>query len=156
MPLTVSRNTPCGIERSVALCKIRPDSQRVNNMIKTLKQMQTRLNATPHLLHMGRLFNETVLLEIDGDEFYLTFDKGELATLTQGPSKKTPYRFAYKTTAAALQKFWQPCPEAGFHDIFAMAKIGQGEITGDILALVKNLRFFKEFMALGREKGALT
>jgi hypothetical protein len=29
-------------------------------------------------------------------------------------------------------------------------KIGRGRIDGDILALVKNLRFFKEFMALGR------
>jgi len=32
-------------------------------------------------------------------------------------------------------------------------KYGHGRIDGDILVLVKNLRFFKEFMALGR-KGA--
>jgi len=29
-------------------------------------------------------------------------------------------------------------------------KIGRGHIDGDILTLVRNLRFFKEFMALGR------
>lgn len=123
-------------------------------MIDRLKQMQTRLDATPHMVRMGRLFSETVLLEIDGDEFYLTFEKGQLAAITQGSSKKTPYRFAYKTNADALHKFWQWRPEAGFHDLFAMAKIGQAEIAGDILILVKNLRFFKEFMALGRTQEA--
>ena len=33
----------------------------------------------------------------------------------------------------------------------AVFGIRRGRIDGDILALVKNLRFFKEFMALGRE-----
>ena len=45
----------------------------------------------------------------------------------------------------------QPRPEPGFHDIFGLVKIGRAEILGDILALVKNLRFFKEVMALPRE-----
>ena len=70
--------------------------------------------------------------------------------MTEGPSRKTPWRFALRTDAAALAEFWQPRPEPGFHDIFGLVKIGRGRIDGDILALVKNLRFFKEFMALAR------
>ena len=42
-------------------------------------------------------------------------------------------------------------PAPGFHDLFGLVKIGRGRIDGDILLLVKNLRFFKEFMALGRD-----
>ncbi len=116
----------------------------------TLQTMQTRLNASAHLQHLGRLFSETVLIEVDGDEFYLTFEKGTLVALLPGPSRKTPWRFALRTDAEALRHFWQPRPAPGFHDIFGLVKIGRGRIEGDILMLVKNLRYFKEFMALGR------
>ncbi len=113
--------------------------------------MQAVHNGTPHLLRLGRLFSETVLLRIDGDEFYLTFEKGKLLGIAEGPSRKTPYRFAFVTDAEALWEFWQARPAPGFHDIFGIVKMGRGRIDGDILALVKNLRFFKEFMALARQ-----
>ncbi len=125
-------------------------------MLTTLKEMQAQLNATPQLLRLGRLFTETVQLRVDGDEYYLTFDKGQLTQIAEGPSRKTPYRFALITDADALTRFWQPRPAPGFHDIFGLVKIGRGRIEGDILALVKNLRFFKEFMALARKKEAAT
>lgn len=116
-----------------------------------LRAMQARLNGTPHLLRLGRLFSETVLLQIGDDEYYLVFERGALACVKPGPSRKTPWRFAFTTDAEALEKFWQARPEPGFYDIFGLVKIGRGRVDGDILALVKNLRFFKEFMALGRE-----
>lgn len=119
-------------------------------MIETFNTIQTALNATPHLLHLGRLFSETVLIEVEGREFYLTFEKGRLETVVEGPSRKTPWRFALRTDADALAKFWQPRPEPGFHDVFGLVKIGRGRIDGDILTLVKNLRFFKEVLALAR------
>lgn len=119
-------------------------------MRTTLATMQSRLNATPHLLRLGRLFSETVLLDVDGAEFYLTFRDGSLVHVAEGPSRKTPWRFALRTDGEALAQFWQPVPKPGFHDIFGLVKIGRGRIDGDILCLVRNLRFFKEFMALAR------
>lgn len=119
-------------------------------MRATLDRMQSRLNATPYLLRLGRLFSETVLLEVEGAEFYLTFRDGRLEQIAEGPSRKTPWRFALRTDGEALAQFWQPLPKPGFHDIFGLVKIGRGRIDGDILCLVKNLRFFKDFMALAR------
>ncbi|WP_417720731.1 hypothetical protein [Salipiger sp.] len=119
-------------------------------MIDTFRTIQTRLEATPHLARLGRLFSETVLIEVDGEEIYLTFDKGRLTEVVPGPSRRTPWRFALRTDAEALARFWQPRPEPGFHDLFGLVKIGRGRIDGDILCLVKNLRFFKECMALAR------
>jgi hypothetical protein len=117
-----------------------------------LAMMQTRLHKMPHLLRLGRLFTETVLLEVDGAEYYLTFRDGALVGIDEGPSRKTPWRFALRTDADALEQFWESLPKPGFHDIFGLVKSGRGRIDGDILALVKNLRFFKEFMALGRKE----
>lgn len=119
-------------------------------MIETLRQMQAALESRPHLHRIGALFSETVLLKLDGDEFYLVFDKGHITRIVEGPSKKTPYRFGFITDGAALAEFWRATPEAGFHDMFAMVKIGRAEIVGDMLLLVKNLRFFKEVIALPR------
>lgn len=119
-------------------------------MRATLDRMQSLLNATPYLLRLGRLFSETVLLEVDGAEYYLTFRDGQLERIAEGPSRKTPCRFALRTDGEALAQFWQPLPKPGFHDIFGLVKIGRGRIDGDILCLVKNLRFFKDFMALAR------
>jgi hypothetical protein len=121
-------------------------------VIDTFKHIQTRLEATPHLLRLGRLFSETVLIEVDGREFYLTFEKGHIASVVEGPSRKTPWRFALRTDAEALETFWQNRPAPGFHDIFGLVKIGRGRIDGDILSLVKNLRFFKEVLTLARNK----
>ncbi|MCZ4368741.1 hypothetical protein [Sulfitobacter dubius] len=119
-------------------------------MIENFKRIQAALAKSPHLLRLGRLFSETVLIEVDGDEYYLSFEKGYITRIEQGPSRKTPWRFALRTDAEALNKFWQPRPEPGFHDIFGLVKIGRGRIDGDILCLVKNLRFFKEVLGIAR------
>ena len=121
-------------------------------MHEQLLKMQERLNRTPHLLRLGRLFSETVLLKVDDNEFYLTFDKGALTDIQPGPSRKTPWRFATTTDSAALAEFWKARPRPAFHDIFGLVTIGRARIDGDILALVKNLRFYKEFLAIPREE----
>ena len=114
-------------------------------------QMQARLEERPHTIRLGRLFSETVLLKVDDDEHYVVFDRGRIAEVLPGPSKKIPYRFALVTDGAALDKFWQSRPEPGFHDIFGLVKIGRAQILGDILMLVKNLRFIKDVLTLPRE-----
>lgn len=124
-------------------------------MINTFQHIQSTLELTPHLLRLGRLFSETILIEVDGNEFYLNFEKGHIVSIDQGPSRKTPWRFALRTDAEALEKFWQARPEPGFHDVFGLVKIGRGRIDGDILSLVKNLRFFKEVLTLARAKQEL-
>ena len=121
-------------------------------MIDTFKHIQLTLEDMPHLLRIGRLFSETVLIEVDGNEYYLSFDKGRIVSVNEGPSRKTPWRFALRTDAEALEKFWQARPEPGFHDIFGLVKIGRGRIDGDILTLVKNLRFVKDVLGLARAK----
>ena len=117
-----------------------------------LRAMADALAQRPHLRRLGALFSETVLIEVDGREHYLWFENGVVARIADGPSRKTPWRFALRTDADALARFWAPVPAPGFHDVFGLVKIGRGRIDGDILVLVKNLRFFKEFMALGREE----
>lgn len=123
-------------------------NEELRDLILTLPD---QIAAKPHLGRLGALFSETVLLEVDDQEFYLRFSKGQLENVIEGPSKKIPWRFALRTDADALSAFWHPIPVPGFHDIFGLAKIGRARIDGDILCLVRSLRFFKEVMALPRK-----
>jgi len=115
-----------------------------------LDMIAVMIDATPHLLRLGALFSETVLLEVDGDAYYLVFHRGRLETIAYGQNRKTPWRFAIRTDSEALHKFWQPLPSPGFHDIFGLVKLGRATIDGDILMLVKNLRYIKEILAIPR------
>jgi hypothetical protein len=117
-----------------------------------LGRMADGLHARPHLLRLGRLFSNTVLFEVDGAEFYLFFRDGRLTGIEEGPSRQTPWRFGLRLQGDALARFWEPIPRPGYHDLFGLVKLGLGRIDGDILELVRNLRFFKEFLALGREE----
>ena len=119
-------------------------------MRDNMKDMQEKLADQPHLQHLGRLFSATILLKIDDGEHYLTFRDGLLAEIQPGPSKKIPYQVGFVTDGDAMEEFWMPLPKPGFHDIFGLVKIGRGEIIGDILVLVKNLRFLKAVLALPR------
>ena len=121
-----------------------------DTLFQKFSAMRAAHNESPHLVRMGRLFTRTVLVEVDSAELYLHFDRGRLDDVQAGPSRRTPWAFALRTDADALERFWEPLPAPGFHDLFGLIKIGRGRIDGDILLLVKNLRFFKEFMALGR------
>lgn len=121
-------------------------------MLPLLRRMQSQLDRTPHLARLGRLISDTMLLKVGAEEYYLVFDKGRLAEIVEGPSRKIPWRFAIKTDAEALAEFWKPRPRPGFHDVFGLVTIGRATIEGDILALVKNLRFYKEFLAMPREE----
>lgn len=120
-------------------------------MLEKFTFMQAEIARRPYLQRLGALFSETVLVQIDEQEFYLTFDKGQLVDVAQGISRKTPWTFAIRTDAEALAEFWTTRPKPGFHDIFGLVKLGRGRIDGNILTLVKNLRFFKDVMALPRE-----
>lgn len=120
-------------------------------MRKEIETLPAALDARPHLTRLGRLVSETVLLKIDDAEHYLVFDKGRLTEIRPGPSKKIPYRVGFATDSEAIAEFWRPIPRPGFHDIFGLIKMGRAHMLGDILFLIKNLRFFKEVLALPRE-----
>lgn len=122
------------------------------NVLEALLKIQSSLLKKQYLLRLGRLFSAQVLLQIEEDKYFLTFEKGRITSIDVNPAIKMPWHFALRTDELALNEFWQEMPKPGFHDIFGLVKIGRAEIDGDIILLVKNLRFFKEVLALARNK----
>jgi len=62
--------------------------------------------------------------------------------------------FSLSASADAWSRFWQPVPQAGWHDIFALSKRRELAIEGNLQPLMAHLQFIKDLLATGREAQA--
>ena len=60
------------------------------------------------------------------------------------------WTFGVRATASAWRQFWQPVPEPGWHDLFALTKRGAAAIEGDLQPLMANLQDMKDVLAAPR------
>ena len=67
-----------------------------------------------------------------------------------GSALLRPWCFAISASAQAWTRHWEMYPQPGGHDIFAMTKIGEARIEGEIQPLMANLRYIKEVLAKPR------
>jgi hypothetical protein len=115
-----------------------------------LARLPELVNGNAPLVRRGRFLDVTFMVEVDGAPFYVTVRKGRIDAVEQGPALLRPWAFAVRASAEAWSKHWQTHPAPGWHDIFAMAKIGEAVIEGDLLPLMANLRYVKEVLAAPR------
>ena len=109
------------------------------------------LNRNEQLVWRGRHLNTTFLIKSSHRAYYISLHKGKIDQLTTGNQLLRPWIFALKASDEAWLKHWMVYPPPGWHDIFAMAKIGEVIIEGDLTPMMSNLRFIKELVALPRE-----
>jgi hypothetical protein len=73
----------------------------------------------------------TFLVETGDTAWLVTVIEGRIARLERGPFLMRQWRFAVRASAEASQRFWESVPTPGYHDLFAMAKLGQARIEGE-------------------------
>lgn len=112
------------------------------------------LAADPDLLRRGAWFDARFQVAIGSIPFDITITGGRLISLERGPLLMRSWRFAIRGTAEAWRRHWQPVPEAGWHDLFALSKRGALLMEGDLWPLVANLQFVKDLVALPRRIGS--
>ena len=115
-----------------------------------MQGLPDRVNGDPVLRRLGRFCSTEVLLEASDAGFHLVFARGRLEEVVRGPFAMRPWSFALRGEEDAWRRFWHPCPDPGYNDIFAMSRIGALRIEGDVGPLLAHLRFFKEVLALPR------
>lgn len=113
-------------------------------------QISAMVNANRALVHRGRFVSTTFVIGVDDRDYFVTVERGRITALETRQRPLQRWQFALRAAAPDWQKFWQPMPAPGWHDLFAMAKSGRLEISGDILPFMANLRFFKELLASPR------
>lgn len=115
-----------------------------------INAVPAHVNADPTLRRIGRFCSAEFLLDVEGQEFHLIAERGELAPVVVGPLKMRAWRFAIRAPRASWERFWAPLPEVGFNDLFAMTRHGHARVDGDVGPLLTHLRYVKEIIAMPR------
>ena len=71
---------------------------------------------------------------------------------TAAPDRMDRFYRTVRAPAEAWQKFWEPVPAPGYHDIFAMTKGGHARVEGNLQPLMANLRYIKDLLAAPRRR----
>jgi hypothetical protein len=108
------------------------------------------VNADEGLVRRGQRLTITFLLAVDDTEYLVHVAAGRLVAVERGPFLLRSWSFAVRASADAWVRFWQPLPEPGYHDLFAMKKLGVACIEGDLWPLMAHLRYVKDVLAAPR------
>ena len=108
------------------------------------------VNADAALVRRGRFLSTTFLLEVGEVGYLVKVVEGSVANVERGPFLLRPWTFAVRASADAWARFWAPVPEPGYHDLFAMKKLGVARVEGDLVPLMANLRYVKDVVTAPR------
>lgn len=103
------------------------------------------------LTHAGRYVSLDFIVTIGTQACFVTVAEGRVVNVDSNPQKMRMSAFTLSAQAVSWDRFWQPMPEPGWHDLFAMNKRGHATIEGDLLTFMQNLQYFKDVMALPRQ-----
>ena len=111
------------------------------------------LAADADLLRRGRWVTVDCRVDIGDQPFFLAIENGALAAFERGVRLMRSSAFAIRGTDEAWTRHWQPMPDPGWHDLFALTNRGVASMEGDFRPLLQNLQFFKDLLALPRRMG---
>jgi hypothetical protein len=103
------------------------------------------------LQRRGAWFSERFHVVIDETPFEVTAEKGRIVSVERGPFLLRSRCFAIAASSDGWRRFWQPMPEPGWHDIFALVKRGHAQVDGNLHPLMANLQYVKDVLAAPRQ-----
>jgi hypothetical protein len=109
-------------------------------------------SADAWLTHRGRVLDVVFLVEVGDAAYLVSIHRGRIEAILKGPHLTPRWTFALRASREAWDRFWQPLPPPGFHDLIAMLKFGALRLEGDPHPFMANLRYFKDLMALPRRR----
>ena len=112
--------------------------------------LATLLKNQPGLSYRGRYVSLDQLLQVDDTQYLICFRDGLITNIHPVERPLPQWTFAIRGSRDGWDRFWQPIPKPGFHDLFALSKAGVFSIEGNLQPFMANLQFFKEVMALPR------
>ena len=124
------------------------DADRLAARFERLPQL---LEADPDLVRRGAFLDTRFQVGIGKIPFDIVVTAGRVTSFERGPFVMRTWRFAIRGNAEAWGRWWQPMPEPGWHDLFAMTKRGDIVLEGDLQPLMANLQYLKDLLVLPRD-----
>ncbi|HEU5035573.1 MAG TPA: hypothetical protein VFT70_01115 [Nocardioides sp.] len=107
------------------------------------------MNADADLVRRGRYVSTTFLIGADDTSWLVGVDEGRIR-VAEGPFVMPRWRFALRASASTWERFWQPDPGPGWHDVMALVKFRRLVAEGDLHPFMANLLWFKDVLAAPR------
>jgi pimeloyl-ACP methyl ester carboxylesterase len=115
-----------------------------------MNELADLVNGDAALVRRGRFLSTSFLVEVGETPWLVTVEGGRIARVERGPFLLRSWTFALRAPADAWERFWQPLPPPGYHDVLAMARFGVARIEGDLQPLMANLEYVKQVLAAPR------
>jgi hypothetical protein len=132
------------------MAKDLPEAPLAADLAARVESLPDLVNGDETLIRRGRFLTVEMLVELGHVPYYVSIERGRIASLARGPAALRSWRFALRAGEAAWRRFWQAEPEPHYHDLFAMAKRGEMRIEGDLAPFMANLLYFKDVLAAPR------
>jgi hypothetical protein len=81
------------------------------------------VNNDAGLVRRGRYLTAIFLVEAGDTEFLVRVVEGRVASVERGPFLMRSWTFALRASLETWQRFWEPTPAPGYHDLFAMKRL---------------------------------
>jgi len=108
-----------------------------------LEQLADLVNGDAALVRRGRHLTGAFLVEARPRSWLVHVRCGRIDRVEAGPFVMPSWRFALRADEASWQRFWQPRPAPGDHDLLALVRRGLMKFEGDLQPLMANLLYLK-------------
>ena len=121
------------------------------NLEESFEQLPDLVNPNQHLCFRGRRLTAVIRVSIGPTDYYLTMEKGRIASLIKGPALLKSWAFSIRAEPEAWEKHWRAYPPPWYHDLFAMSKNGTAVIEGNLTPFMRHLQYVKDVLAAPRK-----
>lgn len=112
-----------------------------------LEAWREQVNADTWLLHRGRYVCTTFMLDLEPTQHLVRIVDGRVDSLSTGPFVMPRWQFALRTNQASWDRFCEPLPPPGFHDLMAMIRFRTLRLEGDPQPFMASLLYFKDLLS---------
>lgn len=119
-----------------------------------IERLPDLVNGDAVLVRRGRYFSDTFMLEVGDVQYLVHVREGRIAGVERGPFVMRAWTFALRAPAEVWERFWQPLPDPGFNDIFALLRKGRIRFDGNLQPMMANLFYVKGVIAAPRALAA--
>lgn len=124
-----------------------PDPHRLSDRFA---RIAPAVNANAHLVHRGRTLTGVLLVEIGDMPHLLHLDAGRIAAMERRLALFQDRLLTIRGSARAWHALWQPLPEPGWHDLFALTQRGEMRIEGCMHSFFAHLQYLKDVLEMPR------
>lgn len=107
-------------------------------------------NADAWRIAQARTLHTRCMVGIGGIALMLDIERGVLQGCRRGVPLLGEWCFALRGSCAAWQAYWEPTPQPGWHDLFALSRRAEMRFEGTLHPFIAHLQYFKDLLALPR------